>query len=205
MTATANSKDEEDLHAYSRAKRDALRFLAYRSRSQAEVRRRLEKRHPEPVIDQVIDQLLAEGYLNDAAFAQEWRRHRERRRPRGHGIIRRELLQLGVDVEVVREALDGFDDAGNAYRAGGSLARRFQGSEYSQFRRRVWSYLQRRGFDHSVIRDAVEQLWRESPDSLHGGVDPESQEKPREDSEAEGVDGPADEEGANHGAGSDPG
>ncbi len=174
MTATANSRDEENLHAYSRAKRDALRFLAYRSRSLAEVRRRLEKRHPESVIDQVIDQLLAEGYLNDAAFAQEWRSHRERRRPRSQGIIQRELLRLGVDPEVVREALDGFDNGGNAYRAGCSLARRLQGSEYSQFRRRVWSHLQRRGFDHSVIRDAVEQLWQESPDPLHGRVDPET-------------------------------
>ena len=205
MTAAANSRDEEDLHAYSRAKGDALRFLAHRSRSLAEVRRRLEKRHPEAVIDQVIDQLLAEGYLNDAAFAQEWRSHRERRRPRSQGIIRRELLQLGVDAEVVRDALDGFDDGGNAYRAGRSLARKLQGSEYSQFRRRVWSYLQRRGFDHSVIRDAVDQLWQELPDPLYGGVDPESQEEQREDSESERVDGPADKEGANHGAGSDPG
>ena len=173
MTTPANFRDEEDPRASSRAKRDALRFLAYRGRSQAEVRRRLEQRHTEPVINQVIDQLLAEGYLNDAAFAEEWRRHRERRRPRGQGIIRRELLKLGVDAEVVREALDGFDDAGNAYRAGLSLARRLQGSEYTAFRRRVWPYLQRRGFDHSVIRDAVEQLWRESPDPLHGGEDPE--------------------------------
>ena len=205
MTATANSREEEDLHASSRAKRDALRFLAYRGRSQAEVRRRLEKRHPQPVIDQVIDQLLAEGYLNDAAFAQEWRRHRERGRPRAQGIIRRELLKLGVDAEVVREALDGFDDAGNAYRAGLSLARRSQGSEYSEFRRRVWPYLQRRGFSQSVIRNAVEQLWSESSDPLHGGVDPEAQEEQREDSESEGVDGPADEEGANHGGSSNPG
>jgi regulatory protein len=198
------ARDAEDLAAYSRAKQEALRFISYRSRSQVEVRRRLKNRYSPPVIDQVIDGLLTRGFLNDAAFAQEWRRQRERRRPRDQKLVRQELLQMGVDGDVVREALAGFDDAANAYQAGRSRARRLPDSDFIEFRQKLWAHLQRRGFGHSVIREAIERLWRELADSEDGQVDSEHQEKQGEEPKGEGVNKPANEEGAKHGGSSDP-
>ena len=173
------------------AKLDAFRFLTYRARTEAEVRRRLGKSYPIGVVETVLSELSAQGYLDDAAFAREWRRHREERRPRSQGVLRQELLRLGVEPGVIQEALSGFDSAGNAYRAGLVLARRLTGNDFSQFRKRVWSYLQRRGFDHSVISDVVSRLWRESADPQHGIVDAEPQEQQGENPESKGVDGPA--------------
>jgi len=166
---------EEDDHGQGTAgaMRDALRLLAYRSRSQTEVRRRLEHRYSSDVVDQVIGQLLEQRYLDDAAFAREWRQRREQNRPRSQTAIARELLQLGVDPEMIREALDGFDAEGNAYRAARPLARRLAGGDYSNFRRRVSSHLQRRGFSYEVIGDAAGRLWRELSDPLDSSVDPE--------------------------------
>ena len=165
--------DTGDQGAAASATRDALRLLAYRARSQAEVRRRLEHRYPSQVVDQVIAQLLERRYLDDAAFARDWRRRREQHRPRSQTVIRRELLQLGIDAELIREALDGFDAAANAHRAAQTFARRLAGGDYSNFRRRVWSYLQRRGFCHEVIQDVADRLWRELADPLHSSGDPE--------------------------------
>ena len=176
MTIPTETGGDHARSAFYTAKQDALRFLAYRMRSQAEVRRRLEKRHSSQVIDRVIAELLEQRYLDDAAFAVEWRQHRERRRPRGQVLIRHELMQLGVDLEVIREALADFDAPDNAYRAGRGLAGRLADSDYPQFRQRVWSHLQRRGFDHTVIRDAVDRLWQELADPLHSGVDTEQDE-----------------------------
>ena len=62
---------------FFRAKQDALRFLAYRARSQTEVRRKLEKRYSGVVVDRVVAELLGQHFLDDAAFALEWRRQRE--------------------------------------------------------------------------------------------------------------------------------
>ena len=176
MTPYKEIGDEGNHAARNKAKQDALRFLAYRMRSHAEVRRRLEKSYSSQVVEQVLEELQAQHLLDDAAFAQEWRRQRERRRPRGQIAIRQELLGLGVEPEVIREAFEGFDATDNAYRAGLDFSRRLAGSDYSRFRQRLWPFLQRRGFDHAVIQDVVRRLWQDLADPLNGSVDAEEEE-----------------------------
>ena len=158
----------------TKARQEALKFLSYRNRSRAEVRRKLAQHYPAGIVEQVIARLVEQRYLDDVSFAIEWRRQRERRRPRGQSLLRRELQGLGVDREVIQEALDGIDEAENAYRAANAIARRLANNDYGHFRRKVWAYLQRRGFDHSAIRSTVERHWSELADPLDGGVDTES-------------------------------
>ena len=146
----------------------ALRFLSYRPRSEAEVGRRLSRHYSPDLVHRVMATLQEQGLLDDAAFARYWRENREQHRPKGQGILRQELLRLGVPRETIGEALEGFDAPGNAYRAGTKLARRLAQSDYPQFRQRMSGYLHRRGFSRTVVRETLERLWRELPDSLHG-------------------------------------
>jgi regulatory protein len=162
--------------ALAQAKRDALRFLAYRARSEAEVRRRLGKSYSPGILDPVVSYLKEFRYLDDLAFAREWRQHRERVRPRAAGVLRQELLGLGVEADVVREALEGFDAGENAYRAARVVAGKLKGREHPIFRRRLWSHLHRRGFEGPVIQEVINRLWRELTDPLHGDVDAEAEE-----------------------------
>ena len=141
-------------------------MLASRPRSEAELRRRLQRRYAADVVRKVLAELWAQGLLNDLAFAQEWRKQREQHRPRGRGLIARELLSLGVEQEVVNEALAGFDAGENAYHAGHNYARRLEERDYIQFRKRLWGHLVRKGFQPSVIGETVRRLWRELADSL---------------------------------------
>ena len=162
---------------YLAARSAAMRLLGYRGRSEAEVRRRLSPRYDSQVVDRVITSLTQQGYLDDAAFARQWRSNRERRRPRGQRLLRQELLGKGVPEDTIREALEDFDGPGNANRAGQSLAIRLAEGDFTQFRQRLWSLLQRRGFDGAVIRETVQTLWQELADPLNGGVDSEADEK----------------------------
>ena len=162
---------------YASARDAALRFLSFRPRSEAEVRRRLLHRYPPQTIDRVIVALREQRYLDDAAFARQWRLNRERHRPRSRGILRQELVRLGVPEEIANEALEGFDAEDNAYRAGRKLALRLAGSDYPRFRQRLWDYLRRRGFGGALVGETVERLWRELADSLHRGVDAEADEE----------------------------
>ncbi len=168
---------------YLAARSAALRLLGYRGRSEAEVRRRLAPRYSVETIERVITSLTEQGYLDDAAFAAQWRSSRERRRPRGKSLLRLELRGKGIPEETIREALEDFDGLGNAYRAGQSLALRLAGEELTKFRQRLWSHLQRRGFEASVIRETVQTLWQESADLLNSGVDTEPDEEQTEDTE----------------------
>ncbi|MFQ6030411.1 MAG: regulatory protein RecX [Dehalococcoidia bacterium] len=172
-----SAKAEGD-RTLSQARDAALRFISYRSRSEAEVRRRLSRQYPEPVIEQVVTGLRADGSLDDSAFARLWRRHREQHRPRGQRLLKQELYRLGVDRETAEEALEGYDDADNAYRAGFKFARSMRSRAYSEevFRRRLWGYLQRRGFPYSLARGVVDQLWQElTADPLDRDEDSEDQ------------------------------
>ena len=168
---------------YLAARSAALRLLGYRGRSEAEVRRRLAPRYSVQTIERVITSLTEQGYLDDAAFAAQWRSNRERRRPRGKSLLRLELRGKGIPEETIREALEDFDGLGNAYRAGQSLALRLAGEEFTKFRQRLWSILQRRGFEGSVIRETVQTLWQESSDPLNSGVDTETDEEQNQGSE----------------------
>jgi regulatory protein len=85
----------------------ALRFLEARSRSIAEVRRRLRDAGYRPdLVEGAIDRLLALGMLDDAAFAAAWVESRDRARPRGERALRQELRLKGVDPATVDALLE---------------------------------------------------------------------------------------------------
>lgn len=182
--ALGSSNDSPNQNsAYLAARSAALRLLGYRSRSEAEVRRRLTPRYEPQAIDRVIVALTEQGYLDDTAFAQQWRSNRERKRPRGKNLLRKELLTKGISAETARKALEDFDGPGNAYRAGHNLASRLAGEDFTKFQQRLWSFLQRRGFEGSVIRETVQILWHELANRLDSGVDSETDEEQDEGSE----------------------
>ncbi len=151
----------------------ACRFLSFRPRSEAEVRRRLTRRFPPELIDRVIEALRNKNYVDDQEFARRWRIHRERFHPRGRRALQRELSAFGVAREVIDQALLGVEEEDNAYRAGLKVAVRLLSRDCTQdaLWRKLYPYLQRRGFAHSVARDTVNRLWMElAPQPLDGEV-----------------------------------
>ena len=84
----------------------AAAFLAVRSRSVEETRRRLTHLgYPPGLVDEVVARLVELAYLDDVAFARAWVESRDRARPRGEAALRRELNQKGIDDETIRVVL----------------------------------------------------------------------------------------------------
>ncbi|QBS37880.1 hypothetical protein E1B22_08990 [Thermaerobacter sp. FW80] len=92
--------------AVRRAVATALRWLAVRARSEWEVRQHL-RRHgvTEAMVDQVLAQLRAWGYVDDRRLALE-AAEAARVRHVGPRRLRDELLRRGVPEAVVRDALE---------------------------------------------------------------------------------------------------
>lgn len=85
----------------------ALRFLETRSRSTAEVVRRLRTAGYDAVlVEGAVTRLLEMGILDDAAFAAAWIASRDRARPRGARALRSELSAKGVDSETIARVLE---------------------------------------------------------------------------------------------------
>ena len=141
----------------------ALNFLSFRVRSAKEVRARLERDEwPDEVIDAVLSRLQEERLLDDAQFAAMWVENRSRFRPRGTGVLRQELRQKGVEKNSIEAALPDIDEeAENALGALRSKLRSWEHYEPKEQREKALGFLQRRGFNFSVARDAWEKLREE--------------------------------------------
>ncbi len=151
----------------------AARFLEARSRSVAEVRRRLTGAgYRTDLVEGAIARMIELGMLDDEAFARAWVESRDRARPRGERAIRTELGQKGVDRGVIDAVLEGRrEDASAGEGPDGAprspdrvaaerlLARHARAlarvADPRQRRQRAYALLARNGFDPETCREVA--------------------------------------------------
>jgi regulatory protein len=84
----------------------AAALLAVRPRTVDETRRRLRHLgYRADLCDRTVDRLVELGYLDDAEFARAWVERRDRIRPRGEVVLRRELRARGIPDDAISAAL----------------------------------------------------------------------------------------------------
>ncbi|HTE87070.1 MAG TPA: regulatory protein RecX [Dehalococcoidia bacterium] len=134
-----------------------------RSRSREELRRRLLRKGLDgAAVDHELARLQEQGYIDDDAFARAWVAVRQGGSvPRGAAMLTAELLRKGVDREVTRDAVAAGDDSTAAGIAARKRATALAARPYGEFRRRLFAFLQRRGFGYDVSRLAVDQAWQD--------------------------------------------
>jgi len=138
----------------------ALGFLSYRPRSSAEVRRYLDKKKTPPrAIEKVVERLDKAGLLDDLSFARFWVENRERFRPRSARMLRYELGEKGIEEAVITQVLENQDEEEGALRAAQQVLPRYSNLERQEFRRKLGSYLARRGFAYPTIDEVLDRLW----------------------------------------------
>lgn len=152
---------EED--AEMKAKAKAMRYVARRARTCAEVRRKLrEKDHPDYAIDVAIERLQELGYLDDAEYAREYVQSRFRSKGYGPVRLRNELKERGVDRHHIEDAMPVLDHDELRKAAREHAQKRWPrlAGEEDPHRRRekLTGYLRRRGFSYEMIRGVVEEF-----------------------------------------------
>jgi regulatory protein len=149
----------------------ALRFLEARSRSIAEVRRRLTGAgYRGDLVDGAIARLVDLGMLDDAAFGAAWLESRDRARPRGERALRQELRIKGLDGALVDNLLverAGASDDVDRIAAEHVLARHAAAlarvGDPRARRQRAYALLARNGFDPETCAAAVRAFMAEEP------------------------------------------
>jgi regulatory protein len=142
----------------------ALRYLEYRPRSEKEVCDRLRRDgYSGNITDRVMAHLRSRKLIDDRAFARYWREGRASNSPRSRRAVKGELLAKGVSRETADAATADMDDETTAYEIGRKKARSLAGLDRDAFRKKLGSYLQRRGFDYEVIVRTIKRLQRELP------------------------------------------
>jgi regulatory protein len=162
----------EDLQARHAAMASAMRLLAYRPRSEKEMRTALQRRGVKPqLLAETMARLREVRLLDDGEFARSYVDQRDRTSPRSHRLLRAELRSKGVTPQAADEPLAEIDEADAAYRAAAKRARVLSALPYSDFQRRLGDFLLRRGFGYDTSRETVKRLWGELRNETPDGVD----------------------------------
>ena len=151
---------EED---FSEAKNYVYRILARRMYTNKEIRDKLSERgYTAEIIQDVIAAMERYGYLNDKTFAEEWIRSRMQTKPKGKIALRQELARKGIERSIIEDALSRIFGDSKELDTALDLARRrvksYSKDEPETARRKLWSFLLRRGFDFETVKDVVERV-----------------------------------------------
>lgn len=144
------------------AKQSAIKYISYRPRSSAEVKRNLtDKGYEPPVIDIVLTWLPTVHLLDDHEFARYWIEQRETFKPRSRMVLAMELRQKGIDNSIIDELLGDVDELESAKRAARKRLGRWEQLPENEFRTKLYRYLQGRGFGYGIAREVADDLWEQ--------------------------------------------
>ena len=151
---------DQGYRAYARA----LRYLGHRARTVEEVRRKLAGAgYPDAVVEDVVERLRRDRYLDDEAFAEAYVRARVRNRGYGPRRLRAELRRKGVPGPLVESVMETFEAETNTLAIARSQAERrwaqlAREPDPRKRRKKLNDYLLRRGFDYDTVRQVVEEM-----------------------------------------------
>ena len=152
--------------AREQAYQQAMLFLSYRARSEAEIRQNLRKHEfSDTVIEETLDRLRQARLADDNDFARAWVENRSTFRPRSRRALAMELRQKGLSDEAAQSALKNVDEAALAYEAARKRAGRLEGLEWNDYRKKLSGFLGRRGFPYAIIASTLSRIWNE----MHAG------------------------------------
>ncbi len=145
----------------------AFRFLGYSARTRAEVEQRLKRdEFPAEIIAQVVAEMVAQGYLDDAGFARHWVDDRADRKKYGRTRLAAELNRKGVDRETTTEALDAIAEDDEYRRAKEAAVARWSTDDLlaldfparQKEKSRITGFLLRRGFSWQIAKKVLDFL-----------------------------------------------
>lgn len=142
---------------------DAIRMLARRELSEAQVRQRLTRRdHPADAVDGAIDRLREERAIDDERVAEAIARTQTSVKKRGELRVRRQIEQAGIAPATARRvARQAFEALDPEQLLEASLERRLRGrqqiADQAEFGR-LYRYLVGQGFDPDRVLTILTRL-----------------------------------------------
>jgi regulatory protein len=141
---------------------DALRLLAGRELSAAELRARLLAReHPPPDVEVAVQRLIADGSLDDGRVARAYARTAVDVKGRGRLRIARELHDKGIARDVIAAALaDVLGDRDERTLVARAIDKKLRGARPSGASAfgRLYQHLMRQGFSPAVVSAELRRL-----------------------------------------------
>lgn len=148
----------------------ALKILASRACSEAQLRDRLVARAKDPqLVEDCIKRLKEFGYVNDDLFAHSYARSRVNLKPLGRSRLARELTVKKVPRKSIDDALDlVFDETAEDKLIDRAITKRLRAHGRPADRagaKRMFDHLTRLGFEYDLIVRKLRALRAETEES----------------------------------------
>ena len=161
------AREEGLLRTYDRA----VMMLAARGRAAKDLERQLTRKgEPAEFARLAVERLVAEGFLDDESYARSFVRSKSASAGLARFRLKQELGRQGVERAVADEAIaevfeeEGVDEVAMATALATKRARSMRGADPQAQRRRLYSFLARRGYSPSVISAALSEATGSSGD-----------------------------------------
>ena len=148
-----------------RAKSRAINYISGKLKTKYEVRLKLkENDFAEDVIDEVLDILEKEEYLNDRVYCEIFIEDKKKLNGYGKNKIKSLLIQKGISKNIFEDFLDEFEydeEFDNALKMGIKKLELLSNEEDNfKKKQKIINYLTYRGFGFDVINDVLKEiLW----------------------------------------------
>ena len=147
---------------YQNAYQKALHFLNFKLRTAKEVYEKLEKLEvSDEVINQVLQQLMDHGFVNDQFYAESYVRENFALQKKGPKAVAFELKKKGVNDSIIHKALAEFDEATQLDQAI-EIAQKYvdrQGNvPVKTVKQKVYGFLMQKGYDLDIVQSVISEL-----------------------------------------------
>ncbi|NBI27436.1 regulatory protein RecX [Chengkuizengella marina] len=144
--------------------RQAIRMISRRVKSRYELKQKLsDKGYEENLIDLTLDQLEKTKYIDDYSYALNLANHRIKYQKKGLKWIEQELSQKGISKVTMNQVIQELDKE-LEFKAAYQLAKKrwdLQSGQPTKKKSKISSFLMRRGFDYSLIRNIIDKIEKE--------------------------------------------
>ena len=148
-------------------KQKAFRLLGRRQHSSSELRRKLwDKDYEQKLVDEVLNDLTKNGYIDDAEFIRAFVAEKSRVKNWSRKRIKSELLKRGLNLSLVDKISSGQTDESDYENAISVAKKKFEvltrrNLELKELRNKLSTYLFSKGFDYDLIKTVVDKLLKE--------------------------------------------
>lgn len=121
----------------------------------------LKKGYSSDIVDKVIDKLVVQGYLNDQIFVKSYINNQILTTNHGPNFIKKDLLDKGIDISLIDEEMQIFDDRMQNEKVSKIILKRMKSNRNrggAVLKNKIINDLIKSGFSHNIIHTNIEKF-----------------------------------------------
>lgn len=148
-------KEMREFDEFGYGKKAAYSFLAYKPRSKKELVKKLkQKKVSDKIIDDIIELLEKQKYLDDKIYAKSYLEDKLNSKPIGRRLAKLKLFEKGIDKELIETTIDENYTEDKEFELASKLMEKFEKKvkykDPADKKNKCYRYLISKGFDYET-------------------------------------------------------